>query len=63
MLEDRYKETKEDDYMNLLEVYIGSKMANTVKNLEDWILKIEDTNERISGVDTNYEKFEAEIKM
>ena len=34
-LEDRYKETEEDNYMNLFEVYTSSKMTNTAENPED----------------------------
>ena len=53
VLEDRYKVTEEDNYMNLLEVYTSSKMVNTTENPEDWMLKIEDINERMAGVDAN----------
>ena len=62
-LEDRCKETEEDDYMNLLEARTSSKMVNAAENPEDWMLKIEDFNERMAGVDANYKKSEAEIKI
>ena len=62
-LQDRCKETEEDDCMNLLEVFTSSKMANTAENPEDWMLQIEDINERMAGVDASYKKSEAEIKI
>ena len=62
-LEERYEETEEDDHINLLEVYTSSKMTNTAENPEDWMLKIEDINERMAGVDNGYKKADAEIKI
>merc|ERR1711862_959072 len=62
-LQDRCKETEEDDHVNLLEICTSSKMASAAENPEDWMLQIEDANERMAGVDSSYEKSEAEIKI
>ena len=62
-MQDRHKETEEDDHVNLSEVCTSSKIANAAENPEDWMLKIEDINERMAGVDENCEKLEAEIEI
>ena len=62
-LESRYKEIEEEDFTNLLEMCTESKMEDASVNLEDWMLDLEDINERMSGIDASYAKSEAEIKF
>ena len=61
-LDERHKETEIEDYMSLLEAYACTEMKSTSENPEDWMMKIDDLNQRMKGISAACEKSEDEMK-
>ena len=61
-LKDRYEENEMEGYMNLLEKFTTSKLADHKDDVEEWMLDLEDLNLQMKEIDAAHEKSDAEMR-